>query len=278
MARRFNHGGMLRTRRGYLTYAPALATASMSVTPSLPYEPAPPRPQWRAPTLASSVALFTMLVVAVARQPRAVSTGVRWTSKRTMREIDLEPLEPMELGTFSTGAQDSSEWIRWVATALLLLLSLILLRLLFTRLMAVKRRARTATIGTTDVAPLPIAEAHARVLATGLAAALEVLNSERDYGNAVVKAWQGLEEAAALAGLARQPAETTSEFTARIFFRSQRSAAPIAVLLTLYQRVRFGEYTPTAGDIAAAQQALSMLKSIWEADLPERRHARAARR
>ena len=195
-----------------------------------------------------------------------------------MREIEIEPLEPMELGTFSTGAQDSSAWLRWVATALLLLLALILLRLLFTRLIAVKRRARTTNISTTDVAALPTAEADARVLATGLAAAVEVLSIERDYGNAVVKAWQGLEEATALAGLARQPAETTSEFTARILFRSQRSAAPIAVMLTLYQRVRFGEYTPNASDIAKAQEALTMLKSMWEADLPERRHARAGRR
>jgi ABC-type amino acid transport substrate-binding protein len=249
----------------------------MPVTPLLPPEPAVHRPHWRAPTLTASVALFTALVVAVARQPRAVSTGVRWTSKRTMREIEVEPLEPMELGVFTTGTEGGSAWIRWVATALLLLLALILLRLLFTRMMALKRRARTTTVGTTDSAALPTAEADARVLATGLAAAMEVLSIERDYGNAVVKAWQGLEDAAALAGLARQPAETASEFTARILFRSQRSAAAIAALLTLYQRVRFGEYTPNATDIASAHRALTILKSLWEADLPERRRARTGR-
>jgi hypothetical protein len=268
-------GGILRRApHRYHAYATTVEIAPMSVIS--PRRPLFPRR--RVHSVASSLVLVSTLVVAVARQPRAISTGVRWTSKRTMREIDLEPLEPMELGTFSTGAQESSAWLRWVATALLLLLALLLLRLLFTRLMAVKRRARTTNISTTDAAPLPTAEADARVLATGLAAAMEVLNIERDYGNAVVKSWQGLEEAAALAGLARQPAETASEFTARILFRSQRSAAPIAVLLTLYQRVRFGEYTPNTGDIAKAQQALTILKSIWEADLPERRHARAGHR
>lgn len=117
-----------------------------------------------------------------------------------------------------------------------------------------------------------VSEADAQILQSGLAAAIEILSSaDRDLSNAVVQAWQGLQDAAATAGLHRRPAETASEFTARILYRSRRSAEPIAVLLSLYQRVRFGEHTPTADEIAAARQSLDVLVGLWQADFPRRR-------
>jgi hypothetical protein len=120
-------------------------------------------------------------------------------------------------------------------------------------------------------------EPDAKVLHSGLAAALQVLTGERDPGNAVVRAWQGLQDAAAAAGLDRRPAETTSEFTARILYRSRNSAGPIEILLSLYQRVRFGDHSPDAREIAAAGEALAALIELWRTDLPERRPARRAR-
>ena len=120
-------------------------------------------------------------------------------------------------------------------------------------------------------------EANATIVQSGLVAAIELLASDRPPGNAVVQAWQALEDAAAAAGLTRRPAETASEFTARILYRSRRSAEPISVLLTLYQRVRFGEHEPSADEIIAARESLAVLFELWQADLPERRALRTAR-
>jgi hypothetical protein len=92
-----------------------------------------------------------------------------------------------------------------------------------------------------------------------------------------VRAWQGLEDAAAAAGVTRRPAETTSEFTARILYRSRDSAEPIDVLLALYQRVRFGGHSPDASEIVAARDSLAALVDLWRTDLPERRPATVAR-
>ena len=63
----------------------------------------------------------------------------------------------------------------------------------------------------------------------------------------------------------------------RLLYRSRRSAEPITVLLSLYQRVRFGHHAPTTDEIAAARNALAILLDLWQADFPERRSARAAR-
>jgi hypothetical protein len=113
-------------------------------------------------------------------------------------------------------------------------------------------------------------ESDARIVHSGLAAALQILTSERKPGDAVVRAWQGLQDAAAAAGLNRRPAETTSEFTARILYRSRNSAEPIEMLQSLYQRVRFGDHHPDAGEIASARDALYALVELWRIDLPDR--------
>lgn len=256
---------------------PAREILLMAVTSSSPRAFATILTMLRAPTLVISVVLFSILVAIVARQAPADSAGVRWQTTRKFREIAIEPLEPTTLPQFPTGTPSGNEWLRWFAASLALLLLLVLLRTGLRQLTSNRQRSQALNITTADDTILSTTEADARVLATGLAAAIDVLGAERDVGNAVVKAWQGLEDAAATAGISRQPAETASEFTARILYRSQRSAAPIAVMLTLYQRVRFGEITPHADDIATAQDALATLKSLWDSDLPERRHQRRTR-
>jgi hypothetical protein len=137
-------------------------------------------------------------------------------------------------------------------------------------------RMNVAGLGADSRAP---SEADALIVQSALAKAIDILRAEadRDPGNAVVKAWQSVQDAAANAGLKRRPAETATEFTARILYRSRRSAAPISVLLALYHQVRFGEHTPGADEISAAQHALAVLVELWRTDFPERRAAKAAR-
>lgn len=223
------------------------------------------------------VALGIILVITVGLQQPASSVGLRWVPgppKRTLRMIELEPLEMN--GAMGTLRRDNS-WLQWVALGIALLVLFGLLWFALRWLMQ-RRQARVARTAMkfgadTDV----VIEADAQVLETGLAAAIAILTTTRDPGNAVIAAWQALEDAAALARLSRRPSETTTEFTARILYRSRRSAAPISELLTLSQRVRFGEHRPTAHDVNTASEALTVLVDLWRTDLPERRQTKGAR-
>lgn len=133
-----------------------------------------------------------------------------------------------------------------------------------------------SVVGTSTDSGAP-SEADAKVVVSGLALALHRLDAERVSNDAVVHAWQGLEDAAATAGLMRRPAETATEFTARILYRSARSTEPTYVLLALYQRVRFGHHVLSAAEVAAARDALATLLELWQSDLHGRRAVRAAR-
>jgi hypothetical protein len=218
------------------------------------------------------------LEVTVGLQTPAVSSGLRWTQEREVRSLTLIPFDFGDFVLAPRLRSGDSGWAQWVGWAAAIAALLGLLGVLARVLLQLARRRRSPTtvpLGS-DAAPL-VAHADARVLTSGLVAALETLATERNPSDAVVRAWQGLEDAAAAAGLARRPSETASEFTARILYRSQRSAEPIATLLALYHRVRFGEHVPSAQDITDAQASLTVLTELWRADLPERRLPRGPR-
>jgi hypothetical protein len=241
----------------------------------------PTRPRLAFPTLAICAAAGLALVVAVGLQAPAASVGLRW--QQTQRGQELLEFPPLSFGGSLplAGEQQANGWPAWLTWALAVIVALAILfafarviRHLIRHLM--RRAPLVNVVGTGADAGAP-SEADAKIVMSGLASALQILNSERSSSNAVVQAWQGLEDATAAAGLKRRPAETASEFTVRILYRSRGSAEPIAVLLSLYQRVRFGHHAPIADEIAAARSALATLLDLWQADLPERRTARAAR-
>lgn len=204
-------------------------------------------------------------------QEPPASVGLRWTPgppKPLFKPIRYESDELFDLA-FTLRAGNG--WPAWATWALAALVAVALAMGIRAWLQFRRRGLRTSTAARTGADAAVSAEVKARVLQSGLIAAIAILDVERDAGNAIVQAWQGLQDAAAAAGVHRRPAETASEFTARILYRSRGSAAPIAVLLSLYQRVRFGEHAPTASEIVDARHALAHLVELWRADFPERR-------
>jgi hypothetical protein len=241
----------------------------------------PVRPRLAFPSLAICAAAGLALVIAVGLQAPAASVGLRW--QPTQESPELIEFPPLSFGGSLpfAGEQQANGWPAWLTWALAAVVALAILfaiaraiRLLIRHL--VRRAPLVNVVGTSADSGAP-SEADAKIVLSGLASALQILNSGRSSSDAVVQAWQGLEDAAAAAGLKRRAAETASEFTVRILFRSRRSAEPIAVLLSLYQRVRFGHHSPTEAEIAAARSSLATLLDLWQADFPERRTARAAR-
>lgn len=229
------------------------------------------------PTLVICAVACLALVTAVGLQAPAVSVGLRWRPGPPSRRLELPPLNlswSMEL----VGNNQRDRWPSWLTWALIALVAVAILVGVLRWIRWITRRPPAVNVARTGADSRAPSEADARILESGLVAAIDILATERDPGNAVVRAWQGLQDAAATAGLNRRPSETASEFTARILYRSRGSAAPIAVLLSLYQRVRFGEHTPSADEIAAAQDSLAVLVDLWRTDFPERRPTKSVHR
>ncbi|MGV3710591.1 MAG: DUF4129 domain-containing protein [Gemmatimonas sp.] len=222
------------------------------------------------PTLVACVVLGMAIVLAVGLQAPAVSVGLRWKPEPRPRGRAIY-IEPLEFNWPLGAAQQQSSWpamVTWILAVLVMLALLVVIARWFMRRSRRVPMVHVARIGTDSGV---LTEADAKILQSSLAAAIALLSSDRDLSNAVIQAWQGLQDAASTAGLHRRPSETASEFTARILYRSRGSAEPIAVLLSLYQRVRFGGHVPHAGEIAAARQSLAVLVKLWEADFPRRR-------
>lgn len=239
------------------------------------------RPKLAFPTLAICSAVGLALVIVVGLQAPAASVGPRWQTTERPRGLGDLPSLGLTWSLPLAGEGQTNHWPAWItwtlaafiAVAILFALTRVLRRIIV-RFMNQARLINVVGTGADSAAP---SEADAKIVMSGLASALQILKSERSSSDAVVQAWQGLENAAAAAGLKRRPSETASEFTGRLLYRSRRSAEPISVLLSLYQRVRFGHHSPTTEEIAAARSALAILLDLWQADFPERRSARAAR-
>lgn len=227
------------------------------------------------PTLLACAVASLALVISVGLQAPAISVGLRWhPGPRHTLLLPRFELDGMG-GDLRFGIRPPSG----IGTALSALAIVALIVWAIIRIIRRTRRPPRMNIARLGADSGALTAANAEILQSGLAAAIQILSADlanRDLGNAVVQAWQGLQDAAAAAGLHRRPAETASEFTARILYRSRRSAEPIAVLLSLYQRVRFGEHAPQADEIAAARHSLETLVNLWQADFPRRRPAAVA--
>ncbi len=85
--------------------------------------------------------------------------------------------------------------------------------------------------------------------------------AEGEPRNVVVRCWVALEDAAAASGLARDPAETAAEFTARFLGRWQVEARLTQELAELYREARFSRRPVTS---ASGERAVHLVSRIHE--------------
>jgi hypothetical protein len=107
------------------------------------------------------------------------------------------------------------------------------------------------------------AEPDAPIVHRGLRLALEALSEDRLPGDAVVRAWLGLQQAAEDSGVERRAAETPTEFTARVITRVRADQQAAGALVDVYQEVRFGAHPVTPADVASARAAIEALLASW---------------
>jgi hypothetical protein len=227
----------------------------------------------RTPVIVVATVLGLVVVAAAALQGRAEFTGPRWSPEFSIRSSpDHALIERMQrpTGLASPVAQpaavDVDMTLLWIIGLLVVLVGAALLwRYLVRRARAPEPVPANAVLTASEAAPAfdDDEQAAPPVVRRGLAAALEVLETERVPADAIVRAWLGLEQAADDSGVHRRTAETPTEFTARIIGRVGVDPADVNTLVTLYQDVRFGGHAGDAGDVRAATNALQRLREAW---------------
>lgn len=100
----------------------------------------------------------------------------------------------------------------------------------------------------------------------GLDRAVDALAGPADPRDAIERAWLGLEEGAADSGVRRLPAETPSEFVARVLARVPADVGAARRLLDVYLRVRFGDREATPDDVRGAREAVETLRRSWSGE------------
>ena len=154
----------------------------------------------------------------------------------------------------------------WLGVAVLVMIAIGLAAVILRFVLSRRQRLRAPALSQARVqtVTVPVAtEPEPEPLLTGIELALRVLDEERDPADAVVRAWIGLQETAAGAGVVRGPSESPTEFTARIIASALADDGAVRRLLGLYLRVRFGDHPVSAEEVEAARGALAELVASW---------------
>lgn len=80
-----------------------------------------------------------------------------------------------------------------------------------------------------------------------------------DPRNGIVRCWLLLEQSVAAAGVLRDPAETSTEFTVRVLRALDIDPRPIGALAALFREARFSEHRLTEESRTAARSALQRI-------------------
>jgi hypothetical protein len=229
--------------------------------------------------LAWCVSLGVLVVVAAGVEGRARFTGPRWVPDFHAGPVVASPPSRPQ-ATFATPPPTSSSKVHvplgtilfWTAVTLAIVLAVLVV--LWWRRQPPRRRApRPAEAEAPPVIAAGVGqpvepEPDVPVIRSGLEEALLELERDVEPGDAVVRAWLGLQQTAEQSGVARGRSETPTEFTSRIlgrvFANDSAGGEAIATLLRLYLRTRFGDHPVTDADVTLVRQALRELVRTWD--------------
>ncbi|MET0837212.1 MAG: DUF4129 domain-containing protein [Marmoricola sp.] len=186
--------------------------------------------------------------------------------ERTVGSVtdQVEPATPSQVDDERADAAESSEdrsptgggdWVRDV-TAFVLLVAGLLLTALIVRQVFIRIQQRLVEERlVVPLEPLPDLETARAALERDEQRQRDAL-AGADVRNGIVACWVVFEEAAAEAAVARQPAETASEFVVRFLHLLDVDPRAVGVLAGLFLEARFSSHPLPAGARARAEQAL----------------------
>jgi hypothetical protein len=218
------------------------------------------------------VALVVVVVLAAGIEGTSHFGGVRWFPTLHGKATYPRPgrlIHPV--GGLAKGGnphQTSLPW--WVEAIVVALLALVVAFGIWSwlssrRLPAAAPLPARSSAQVTHALAEPEPEPEPEVLLGGIALALQALDEPREPGDAVVRAWLGLEQMAEESGIVRYASETPTEFTSRILRGAFADDAALRTLLRLYLRSRFGDHPVTAADVSEVRGALQQLLASWRA-------------
>jgi hypothetical protein len=222
-------------------------------------------------TLLVCSGLALLVLVAIALQGAPVFGGIVWVPDWA-RQQPLPGQITQPASTETAVPKPPAEVTRVDLSWIALLVAVVVLGVVAILIWrAVRKRLRRANASGEalvvdvlgEVEPDVPQQPDAPQLRRGLDRALDILGEDREPRDAIEQAWLGLQDAAEESGVRRLPAETPSEFTARILSRVGADRAAARTLLELYLRVRFGDAPVTAEDVAVAMSSLDALRASW---------------
>jgi hypothetical protein len=219
------------------------------------------------------VLLVVVVIVAAGIGGTSHFGGARWYPHLGGKSHSTLPtpktLIPTAPPTTRRRPRHNSGALPWWVGALLVAAIVVAIAAYLVRLWARRRMPAAPKLhGSSVQATQPLApepEAEPETLLTGIELALQALDEQREPGDAVVRAWLGLQETAEESGIVRRASETPTEFTSRILSGAFADDRALRTLLRLYLRTRFGDHPVTAEDVAAVRDALQKLVSNWHA-------------
>ena len=232
----------------------------------------------RVPTIVILAGLLCVLVaIGAALQGRSTFTGPRWVPGDPTPAPPVEQTANPQSTVPATVAPHASitpsvliGWVPLVIILSLLVLAvlLLLLRFFFSNRSIASRRTLSVDAALSDSPVEVITDADLPTLHRGLVRAADLLETDREPRDAIVKAWIGLQEAAEDSGISRRASETPTEFTSRVFesVAADRNAA--SALLKVYLRVRFSRKPATESDVVVARHAIQRLRDTWPVGTP----------
>ncbi len=201
----------------------------------------------------------------------AAATGLPWSISDRFRLFSDGPSyrpvtpapQPVATGTPPPLVDHGpSNLVTTVLWALLVLAVLVLAFWVWRVLPRRPPRAQVAGETGAHVLGRPV-EPSAPAVREGVGTAQHLLDTVADPTDAVLAAWVALEEAAARSGVPRRPADTPTEFTARVLTATEADAAAVTSLLGLYHRARFSTAGVEPAAVVEARRCLDVLAGSW---------------
>ena len=209
-----------------------------------------------------AVGLLTVLAAASA-SPWAVADRFHWWSGApSYRQPASVPPPPTPASPPPPSGAEISSLVAPVFWALLVLAALAVAFWVWRVLPRPAGKHRAGT-GLGAQVPGQPEQPSAPAVQHGVGTARDLLDTVSDPTDAVLAAWVALEQAAERSGVARRPADTPTEFTARVLTATEADAAAVQTLLGLYHRARFSAAGVGPDAVAEARRCLDTLAGSW---------------